>query len=157
MIMKDQVEGLKELDQALSILPRAVARRELQKDGIGALKPFVDAWKASAPVDADPASSPKRPPGTLRNSIHAGTRLNRSQARQARREGKSFAEVYAGTNDPAGVQTEFGNAHQAAQPHGRPAWEATQQQVLQGVGTRLWEKLEKARAQLAAGLAKLGK
>lgn len=155
MINKTQVEGLKELDQALSILPRAVARRELQKDGIGALKPFVDAWKAAAPVDADPASSPKRPPGTLRNSIHAGTRLNKSQARQVRREGKWFAEVYAGTNDPAGVQTEFGNAHQAAQPHGRPAWESAKEEVLRGVGGRLWGKLEQARKQLAAGLAKI--
>lgn len=154
MINMDQVDGLKELDKLLGELPRAVARREMQQDGIGALKPFVDAWKAAAPVDADPASTPKRPPGTYRDSIHAGTRLNKSQARTARKEGKSFAEVYAGTNDPAGVQTEFGNAHQAAQPAGRPAWDATQQEVLRGVGGRMWTRIEKVRASQAAKLAR---
>lgn len=145
-----QVEGLKELDKLLAELPRAVARREMQQDGIGALKPFVDAVKSMAPVDADPTNTPKRAPGTLRDSYHAGTRLNKSQAKTARREGKSFAEVYAGTNDPAGVQTEFGNAHQAPQPHARPAWEATKQEVLAGVGGRMWDRIEKVRAKQAA-------
>lgn len=102
-----------------------------------------------APVDADPESTPRRPPGTLRDSYIAGTRLNPSQAKNARREGKSFAEVYAGTNDPAGVQTEFGNAHQAAQPHGRPAWDATQGHVLKLISEQLGAEIEKAAARLA--------
>lgn len=148
--MVDQVDGLKELDALLALLPRTVARREMQQDGLAALKPFVDAVQALAPIDADPANTPKRPPGTLKNSYHAGTRLNKSQAKTARREGKSFAEVYAGTNDPAGVQTEFGNAHQSPQPHARPAWDATQQEVLKGVGARMWSRIEKVRAKQAA-------
>jgi len=152
--MVDQVDGLKELDALLALLPRTVARREMQQDGLAALKPFVDAVQALAPIDADPASTPKRPPGTLRKSYHAGTRLNKSQAKTARREGKSFAEVYAGTNDPAGVQTEFGNAHQAPHPHARPAWAATQQDVLQRVGARMWSRIEKVRAKQAAKLAR---
>lgn len=154
MIEKSQVEGLKALDEVLALMPRAVAKRELEQDGIGALKPFVDAWKAAAPVDADPKSSPKRPPGTYRNSIHAGTRLNKSQAKEARASGKSFAEVYAGTNDPAGVQNEFGNAHQAANPHARPAWDQTKQKVLAGVGGRMWKRLEQAIAQRVSKLPK---
>lgn len=146
----EQVAGLADLDLALGTLPKATARSVLRRVGLKALEPFVEDVKAAAPVDADPANSPKRPPGTLRDSYHAGTRLNKSQARSARREGKSFAEVYAGTNDPAGVQTEFGNAHQGAQPHARSAWDGAQDQVLRNVKDGLWGEIDKAAERLAA-------
>jgi hypothetical protein len=145
-----KVEGLAELDAALSELPNALAKGVLRRIGLRALGPFVEQVKAKAPVDADPANTPKRPPGTLRDSYHAGTRLNRSQARQARKEGKSYVEVYAGTNDPAGVQTEFGNAHQAAQPHARPAWDGTQEEALAIVKTDLGGEIKAAANRLAA-------
>lgn len=147
--MIEKVEGLAALDFALGELPKSAARAVLRRVGLKALEPFVEDVKALAPVDADPANTPKRPPGTLRDSYHAGTRLNKSQARTARKEGKSFVEVYAGTNDPAGVQTEFGNAHQAAQPHARPAWDGAQRQVLRDVGEMLGGEIEKAAVRLA--------
>ena len=147
--MIDQVEGLADLDRALGELPKSTARGVLRRTGLFALEPFVARWRAAAPVDADPASSPNRAPGTYRDSVHAGTKLNRSQARTARREGKSFVEVYAGTNDPAGIQTEFGNAHQSAQPHARPAWDASQNEVIERVGRGLWSEIAKAAERLA--------
>lgn len=147
--MPTPVPGLSELDKALGELPKAVARGVLRRVGLKALAPFVEKWKSLAPVDADPASTPNRPPGTYRDSIHAGTKLNASQAKTARREGKSFAEVYAGTNDPAGVQTEFGNVHQGAQPAGRTAWDATQDEVLKQIGEQLGPEIEKSAARLA--------
>lgn len=148
--MTERVEGLSDLDFALGELPKATAKAVLRRVGLAALEPFVEDVKALAPVDADPESSPKRPPGTLRDSYHAGTKLNKTQARMARKEGKSFVEVYAGTNDPAGLQTEFGNAHQAAQPHARPAWDGSQRQVLENVKEGLGVEIEKARERLAA-------
>lgn len=154
--MADPVIGLSDLDRALGELPKSTAKAVLRRTGLKALKPFVEKWQSMAPVDADPASTPNRPPGTYRDSIHAGTKLNRSQARTAKREGKSFVEVYAGTNDPAGVQTEFGNAHQAAQPAGRPAWDSTQTEVLEAVGAELFTEIEKAAARLARKAARGG-
>lgn len=152
--MAEPVIGLVDLDRALGELPKATGKAVLRRAGVKALEPFVAKWKSMAPVDANPASTPHRPPGTYRDSIHAGTKLNKSQARTAKREGKSSVEVYAGTNDVAGVQTEFGNAHQAAQPAGRPAWDGSQTQVLELVGSGLFTEIEKAAARLARKAAK---
>jgi len=156
MVARTQaVEGLADLDRAMAEFPKATARATLRRTGLKALEPFVRSVKAKAPIDEDPKSSPGRAPGTLRDSYHAGTRLNRSQAKAARKEGKDFSEVYAGTNDPAGVQTEFGNVHQAAQPHARPAWEETQDETLKIVGDELGKEIEKSRARLARKAARL--
>lgn len=152
--MIERVEGRAELDRALGELPKTTAKAALRRTGLKALEPFVAKVRSMAPIDADPESSPKRPPGTLRDSYIAGTKLNKSQAKTAKREGKSFVEVYAGTNDAAGVQTEFGNAHQSAQPHARPAWESTRSQVLGLVGKQLFTEIEKAAARLAKKAAK---
>lgn len=151
----DKVEGLAGLDNALAELPKATARNTLVRTGKKALEPFLADVKAMAPVDEDPASTPKRAPGTLRDSYVIGTKLNKTQKRTVRREGKNFAEVHAGTNDPAGVQTEFGNEHQAAQPHARPAWDGTKQETLKRVGELLWDEIAKSAKRLAAKAAKM--
>lgn len=147
--MAEPVEGLAGLDAALGQLPRATARNTLIRTGKKALEPFLADVKQLAPVDADPANTPKRAPGTLRDSYVIGTRLNKRQTKGVRKEGKQFAEVYAGTNGPAGVQTEFGNAHQAPQPHARPAWDGVQKQTLETIGTLLWDEIYKSVQRLA--------
>lgn len=152
--MTEPVIGLSDLDRALGELPKSTGKNALRRTGLKALEPFVTKVRSMAPIDADPESSPKRPPGTLRDSYIAGTKLNKSQAKTAKREGKSFVEVYAGTNDPAGVQTEFGNAHQSAQPHARPAWDSTQSQVIDLIGKELFAEIEKAATRLAKKAAK---
>jgi hypothetical protein len=146
--MAEIVEGLADLDRMLGELPQRTGKAVLRRVGLAALKPFVETVRGMAPVDEDPTSTPKRKPGTLRDSYHAGTKLNKTQARNVRREGKSSVEVYAGTNDIAGVQTEFGNDHQPAQPHARPAWAATKERVLEGVVKGLWTEISKAKARL---------
>lgn len=144
-----KVEGLRELERALSELPKVTARATLRRTGLKALAPFVVSVKAKAPIDADPRNTPKRPPGMLRDSYVAGTKLTKRQARFAKKEGKSFVEVYAGTSDPAGVQTEFGNIHQAAQPHVRPAWDETKDEALAIVKIELGDEIAKSAARLA--------
>ncbi len=151
-----KVEGLADLEFALDALPQRLAKDVLRRAGLKALKPFVDKVRSLAPVDADPASTPKRPPGTLRDSYVAGTKLNKRQARLARKEGKSYVEVYAGTNDPAGIQTEFGNVHQAAQPHARPAWDATKARALEIAADEAWTEISKTAARVAKRRAKMG-
>lgn len=144
-----KVDGLSDLDKALSELPKTTAKSTLRRIGLRALQPFVLLVRQRAPIDADPANTPKRPPGTLRDSYYAGTKLNKSQSRKVKREGKSFVEVYAGTGDIAGVQTEFGNTHQAAQPHARPSWDDTQDETLRIVKDDLGAEIEKSANRLA--------
>lgn len=149
MTITVKIDGLRALDAALGELPKAVGKSVLRRTAIKALKPVAETAASLAPIDADPASSPKRPPGTLKRSYTVGTKLNKRQARAAKKDGKSSVEVYAGTNDPAGIQTEFGNAHQRAQPHLRPAWEAGKEGVLEIVKTELGGEIDKAAARLA--------
>jgi hypothetical protein len=142
-----KMEGLKELDFALGELPKATERnnlvRTLKKEAV----PVRDTWKDLAPRDE----------GQYAESITIGTRLTRRQAREARKEGKNFAEVYIGTDDPAGQQQEFGNINHPAQPSGRPAWEATKQGVVDGLAKTLGDEIEKSRARLARKSARLAK
>ena len=162
-----EVKGLRELELALAELPKATARNTLVRAGKEALKPFLEDVKAMAPVD-EPGQTPERPPGTYRDSWIISTRLNRNQARFARREGKSFAEVYAGTNDPLGVPLEFGTVERVqsatgretgritAKPHGRPAWDGAHSQVLSDLGGILFGEIQKSAERLARKRAKGG-
>jgi hypothetical protein len=134
-----QISGGRELAKALRELPRAVERRVLVRAGKRALQPVADRAALLAPVDANPASTPDRAPGTLSRSYHVGTRLNARQRGLARKAGRTGVYVYAGTNDPAGIQTEFGNVHQSPQPHFRPAWDAEKDGVVEAVSDELWD------------------
>lgn len=133
-----RIEGLSELDEALSELPKATARavlvRTLKEQG----QPIRDAGEALAPKNT----------GGLKASYTVSTKLSRRQKSQNEKE--SDVEVYIGPGPAAkGVQTEFGNAHQAAEPHLRPAFDNNVMQVLNGITGALAAEIEKARARLA--------
>lgn len=142
-----KVEGLRDLQDALRELPKATQRNTLNRVLLKRAEPVRDTWKGKAP----------RGEGHLADSIIVGKRLTRRQAREAKKDGKSFAEVYVGTADPAGVQQEFGNVNHPAQPSGRPAWEETQDGVLDGIAKDLGAEIEKSRARLARKAARLAK
>lgn len=134
-----KIDGLAELDQALTELPKATARnvllRTLKTEG----QIIADAESALAPVGVT---------GQLAASPSVGTKLTRRQKRANPKE--SDVEVYIGpTPHPKSVQTEFGNAHQAPQPHLRPAWDGNWRRVLDGITTTLANEIEKARARYA--------
>jgi hypothetical protein len=138
-----KVEGLKELDKALTELPKATARnvllRTLKEQG----QPIANAGEAYAP----------RLSGQLAESYTVGTKLSRRQKKLHKKE--SHVEVFIGpTPHPKSVQTEFGNAHQAPHPHLRPAWDGNVMRVLDGIKNSLAEQIEKARARLARKAAR---
>lgn len=138
-----KIEGLKELDEALTELPKATARnvllRTLKEEG----QPIADAGEANAPKLS----------GQLAASYAVSTKLSRRQRKKNKKE--SDVEVYIGPMPhPKSVQTEFGNAHQAAEPHLRPAWDANVMRVLSGITKTLSEQIEKARARLARKAAR---
>jgi len=133
-----KIEGLRQCDRALAELPKAVARnvviRVLTEQG----KPIERAGAALAP----------RLTGHLADSYTTTTKLSRRQKNLNDRE--SDVEVYIGPGPaPESVQTEFGNAHQAAEPHLRPAFDGNVMQVLNGITEAFAAEIEKARARLA--------
>lgn len=143
--MSLKVDGLRELDRALSELPKATQGNVLKRTLL----------RGAEPVEAAAKSKVKKFTGALERDIETSTKLTRRQAAAARRAGKSQAEVHIGVVDPAGVQTEFGNARQAADPWFRPAWDESQGEALNEIAGGLGEEIEKARGRLARKAARL--
>lgn len=139
LTVKIQTAGF---DQALGQLKESTAKNVLRRTGRKALEPFDQAWRDRAPHLT----------GALEESGGVGSNLTRSQRKEHERE--SFVEVFAGPGpNPQGVQQEFGNLNHPPQPFMRPAWEATKEQVLQGVidnlGTEIMASAKRAAAKAA--------
>lgn len=149
-----RVDGLRELDAMLGELPKATARGVLRRVGIKALQPMAEAARSLAPDD------PNTPDPDLESSITVGTKLNKTQASQNRkREDKSFAEVFMGTNDRAGVLQEFGTVHHGPQPFMRPAFSQHAEGTIKIVAAELGDEITKTvarRAKRAAAKAAKG-
>lgn len=143
-----KVEGLRELEDALSQLPKAVGKGVLRRVARLALEPFDKAWRANAAAH--------HLTGALERSGGIGPKLTRRQAKLNRfREGKASIEMHAGPNDPAAVPREFGTVDQAAAPSVRPAWDGTQDKILDVVKAELGTQIAKAAARVAKKTAKL--
>lgn len=138
-----RIEGLRELDAALEELPRATSRnvllRTLKEQG----QPIRDDGERNAPELT----------GGLKQSYAVATKLSRRQKSQSKKE--SMVEVYIGPAPSAkSIQTEFGNAHQAAHPHLRPAFDGNVQRVQNGIKDELKSQIDKATERLARKAAR---
>ena len=111
-----------------------VGRRALRRAGA----PLAAKMNAYAPEGGTSRDGP------LNESYSVSTKLNKSQAKAARREGKDDVFMYVGTSDVAGIQQEFGNERHNPQPHARPAWQAERFATLDRVVSTLTEEVEKA-------------
>jgi HK97 gp10 family phage protein len=141
-----QVDGLPDLIKGLEDLKLTTEKGVIRRGLIEALQPFDEAWRANAPVLT----------GALEESGGVGTRLTRRQRADAEENRQSFVEVHAGPGaNPQAIQSEFGNAHEAARPFVRPAWDATQGQVQDRVIGALKGQLAKTQARAAARAARL--
>lgn len=130
-----KIEGLSDLDKALGTLPKAVAKSTLRRVLKDAAEPMARVARQKAPVNEH----------HLYDSIDVSTKLNRPQSRLHKKEdSKSFQEMFVGTNNPAGVQQEFGNVFHPAQPFMRPAWDAEKQPTLERITNSLWAEIEKS-------------
>lgn len=142
-----EFEGGDELERTLMDLPhttaKASARRMLKEGG-------------QIIAEAGAANAPERE-GDLRASYGVGTKLTRAQRKAARGSGKSDVQVYVGPGEKgyqSGLQTEFGNQHQAAEPHLRPAFNANAQNVLDYIAQAWWADIAKTVARHARKMAK---
>jgi HK97 gp10 family phage protein len=139
-------EGDRTLEAALKQFARPMAkaagRRALKK----AADPIFDVYRSATTVAS----------GNLVKSETVGNRLNKRQTRLNRKDAsKSAVEVHIGTADPAGIQEEFGNRHQAPHPSLSIAW-ASQggQKAVDRIGTELAADIEKTAARVARKAAK---
>lgn len=139
-----KVEGFRELEAALAELPKATGKNVLKRVLLAAAEPIAGDAAANAPQLS----------GKLSRDVKTGTRLTKRQASMNRKLGKSEVEVHVGVSDPAGVQTEFGNEHQSAQPWLRPAWDSNANGALETIKSDLGTEIDKAARRVAKRAAK---
>lgn len=142
--MQFKFEGGKALEAALSEFSRVAAKNIARRALKRAAKPIADAWESAVKVRT----------GRYRKSVAVGTNLNRRQSGLNKKLGKSEVEIHIGTNDPAGIQEEFGG-RQAAHPAARPAWAAEGgQAAVDRIIAELKPEIDKAAARAARKAAK---
>lgn len=132
-----KIKGLKELDRALSELPRATAKNVGKRVLMEAGEPIARTARRLSP---NPTTM------HLYESIDVGTKLTSRQKGLNKKPSKDAVEVYVGTNDPGAVAEEFGWEDGHAQPFMRPAWDAQKDMALTIVVNGLEVEIEKAAA-----------
>lgn len=134
-----KIEGLRELEEALTELPKATGRNVLKRALV----------KAGKPIETNAAAlAPRGATGKLQMSVTTGTKLSRRQRKLHRKE--SPVEVFVGPGPHAkSVQQEFGNRNHGPQPYMRPSFDANVRRSLEIVKTELGNEIEKARKRLA--------
>jgi len=140
-----KIDGLKELDRALGQLPKATAKAALRRVLVEGGELIASAARRRAPVDEH----------YLYESIDVSTKLSSRQRSLHRSEGgQAFQEMFVGTNNPAGVQQEFGNERHGPQPFMRPAWDSTKDAALERITLLLWGEIEKSAERVAKKAAR---
>jgi len=130
--------GFAELEKALDQLTKSAGKGVLKRSLKKAATPIADAANAMAPTG---------PTGDYAKSFSYSTKLNKRQSglhRKMFKNDRAAVEGFVGTNDPAGVQQEFGNIHHGPQPALRPAFDQEGKPTLDRLGKELWTELEKS-------------
>lgn len=141
------VEGLQELELALAEIAetprRTVGRNALKAGG------EITARRARelAPKDE----------GDLVESIDVSGKLAPSQKAEHRKHASDIEQFVGPGTHPQAIQQEFGNVNHPPRPFMRPAWDSTQDQVLQRIGDELWIGLQKAQRNAARKAAREAK
>ena len=130
--------GFAELEKALDQLTKSAGKGVLRRALKTAAEPMADAANSMAPTG---------PTGDYAKSFSYSTKLNKRQSglhRKMFKNDRAAVEGFVGTNDPAGVQQEFGNIHHGPQPALRPAFDQEGKPTLDRLGKELWTELEKS-------------
>lgn len=152
MAISMKVTGFREIEKALAELPsstaKGVARRAMKKE----LKPVKDMAEAFWPGTGDAFRISSAIKGSQRGDSHA-------------KRGPSVANMFVGSFEPHAHLIEFGTGpryHKSGkyvgqvspQPMLQPAWDANKHRILEGLGKRLWDEIEKTVARRAKRAAK---
>lgn len=154
-----KIEGLRELEKALSELPKATGKSVLRRVLVKRAQPVADAMRAAAPVDDGHLKksiivSTKRPVGHKSAAAQAFATGGKAAAKAA---GSGPVEVFVGPGrHPQAIFQEFGTINHGPQPFARPGWDQTKDGVLAGLKDDLWAEVKKSAARLAKKQAKAG-
>jgi len=154
-----RVDGLREVDAALSELPRATGKAVLRRVAMDALKPMAEEARRMAPDD--PSTNGR----DLKNSIAVGrgkkTKAKFTGGKGFRSEAQAI-EMHMGPAGsggrgapPQGLFQEFGTVNHPPQPFMRPAWDAGKDRMLEEIKDKLWAEISKASKRLARKSARL--
>lgn len=147
-----RVEGLKELEDAMSGMAKSTGRGILRRTAIKAIKPMAELARTKAPDD--PATPP---PNDLKSSIAVSTKADGRLRAVQQDRGENAVTVYMGpTKDgyPQAIMQEFGTVHHAPQAYMRPAWDEDKNAMLKRVADTLAVEIQKTAARLAKRAAK---
>lgn len=136
-----KVEGLKDLEKALSELKVSTARNIARRGLKQALEPMAEAARRRVPSLS----------GDLAESINVTTKNPKRNRKQSQIE----AHMGPGRH-PQGPQTEFGNRNHGPQPFMRPAWEEEKHGALESLAGILGEEIDKAAKRAARKAARTG-
>lgn len=136
-----KVEGLKDLEKALSELKVSTARNIARRGLKQALEPMAEAARRRVPSMS----------GDLAESINVTTKNPKRNRKQSQIE----AHMGPGRH-PQGPQTEFGNRNHGPQPFMRPAWEEEKHGALESLAGILGEEIDKAAKRAARKAARAG-
>lgn len=170
MRFKVKVEGLRELDRALSELPKSLHKGVMTRVLRKAAQPIAEAARSLAPRDTGELSNSISISTRVANSVGAqafrevlatgGSRGEATKAlRSARRAAKGSApqvSVYVGPakattkrNAIKRIVQEFGSRNQAARAYMRPAWDSKSGEALNIVKREMGDEITRAAQRLA--------
>jgi len=155
-----KISGMKELDHALSFLPKAAAKSTLVRVAKKAGQPIADLASDLAPVDTGELSSSVSVGTRISNRIgkkeyaqvmqSGGTKEEARSALIAARAGTSgsFAVVYVGPKKARTkrdaikrIVQEFGSKRMRPKAYMRPAWDAKKNEALRIIQTDLGKEI----------------
>lgn len=148
--MSVQLKGFRELEAALSALPKATGRNVLRRVAKGALEPIAVRARGLAPVDR----------GDLKNAIQVSEKRTKRVTRINRFDKNTGIEVAMGPVSGKAVLNyatwaEFGTNDTRATPFMRPSWDAGKRSALEYVILNLEREIDKAATRLAKKSARL--
>ena len=140
--------GFADLEKALKDLSKSAGKGVLRRSLKTSAAPIASVANSLAPVG---------PTGSYSESFSYSTKLNKRQSglhRKMFRDQRAAVEGFVGTNDPAGVQQEFGNQNHGPQPALRPAWDQEGKKTLDRLGREMMTEIDKAMARAARKAAR---
>lgn len=148
-----KIEGLKELQAALSRLPRELDRKVLNAALMAGARPMVAAIKARAPVDTGTLARnirarPVRPyPGNTATVEIGVRRLNKRQVNLLREKARKAGQSTR-VNAWYWRFLEFGTSKMTARPFLRPGFEAEKIGAIETIKTALARRIEREATRL---------
>ena len=150
MAQRFRLDGLSEVEAVMTGLGKSMSNAVMRRTAKKVLTPMIETARSIVEAQSSDTGD-----GGLAKSLAVTTKLSKRQAKEARRESKSYSETYAGAAAlPQAHLLEFGTGERfhkngksvgsmKAEPFMRPAWDQHKSGMADAVGGELWEEIER--------------